>query len=253
MKISLFYLAFIPLPLIRLWVLFLILFMILYDPEFLYQLQSLFSLYQYLHGSFSSSFVPFPFFYNSFNSFFYSSFNSFLWPIFFSSLFWSFSPCVPNSPVSIRRMGKELHESILFLLPFSTGGGVSVSLFLGSRSFPALVTVPACAFPSVHRIFPPSQHSRSHSSSDCLLVLYLPFFSMLFNQSPLLSSILFARRIWLLTDPPVPTGLAKWAQLLPRQLPAASLSGRLLQSTSFLFLTSFMPFAFWSHFPLSVA
>lgn len=87
MKISLFYLAFIPLPLIRLWVLFLILFMILCDPEFLYRLQSLFSLYQYLHRSFSSSFVPFPFFYNSFNSFFYSSFNSFLWPIFFPLFF----------------------------------------------------------------------------------------------------------------------------------------------------------------------
>lgn len=116
--------------------------------------------------------------------------------------FWSVPYCAPTSPLSIRRTGKELHESVFFLLPFSTSDSVSVSLSLHSQSFPALVIVPACAFPSVPRIFPPSRHPRSHSSPNCLLVLYLPFFLLTFSQSPLLSSILFAQMIWLSTNPP---------------------------------------------------
>lgn len=103
--------------------------------------------------------------------------------------------------MSFRRNGKELHECVFFSLPFSTCDAVFVSLPLHSE-FPSSVVLPPCAFLSVLRISPLSQHSHSHSSPNCSLVLDLLFFLLTPSQLPLLSSILFAQTIWFSIDLP---------------------------------------------------
>lgn len=200
MKISPFYLAFIPptpAPFLGA-CLSLVHDSQLHYSEFLYQSRSPCSVY--ISIFMEACLVPFSFF--SFSSY-HSLFRSLDLFFKFFPPFWSVpSCCAPTSPVSIRRTGKELHESVFFLLPFSTSDSVSMSLSLHSQSFPALVIVPACDSPSVPRIFPPFQCPHSHCSSNCLLVLYLPYFLPAFSQSPPLSFILFAQMIWLSTDLP---------------------------------------------------
>lgn len=165
----------------------------LHHSELLYQSRSLCSVYTSIFmEAYLVSFSLFPF------SDYHSLFPS-LDLFYFLKKLSPFLIC-SFSPVSIRRTGKELHESVFFLLPFSTSDSISMSLSLRSQSSPVLVMVPACAFPSVLRIFPPSQCPCS--SSNCLLVLYLPFFLLTLSQSPVLSSVLLTQMIWLSTDPP---------------------------------------------------
>lgn len=158
-----------------------------------YQSHSLISLYQYLHGSLPGSLFPL--------SDYHSLFTSFVLFCKCFPIFDLFSLLVPPPHLClIRRTGEELHESVFFLLPFSTSDSACISVSLHSQ-FPSSGDSLCLCLSFCYQNFPTS--GTLFSLLIQLLVSPLSaIFLLSFSQSPLLSSILFAQMIWLSTDSP---------------------------------------------------